>query len=229
MEYADGLVYATSGRVIEPETSQLVGTFLASGAVEPVPELARVYFVTGSTPIRTLRAFDQDTFQAAGSVEISGVSGTVDDLVRASADGLAFRSSGGQLVLLRNELLRPPLDTDRDGCTDAQELGPNEALGGRRDPTSLWDFMDVPTGAPPLRDRVVSGGDIGAVVARFGAMGDPGGNPRSPVPAAPAYHTAFDRAGVIAGGDPWDLRPADGAIGGGDVGATVIQFGHNCR
>jgi hypothetical protein len=30
------------------------------------------------------------------------------------------------------------------------------------------------------------------------------------------------------GGDPWDLLPPDGAIGGGDISAAVIQFGHHC-
>jgi hypothetical protein len=62
-------------------------------------------------------------------------------------------------------------DTDKDGCTDAQELGPNHALGGQRDPTNFWDFFDTPdttyttlTGAfaatdqPPFDILVANGG-----------------------------------------------------------------------
>ena len=35
-------------------------------------------------------------------------------------------------------------DVDKDGCTDAQELGPTPAAGGQRDPTNFWDFFDTP-------------------------------------------------------------------------------------
>jgi alpha-tubulin suppressor-like RCC1 family protein len=35
-------------------------------------------------------------------------------------------------------------DVDKDGCTDAQELGPSHATGGQRDPTNFWDFFDTP-------------------------------------------------------------------------------------
>ncbi|KKK48456.1 hypothetical protein LCGC14_3144910, partial [marine sediment metagenome] len=39
-------------------------------------------------------------------------------------------------------------DTDLDGCTDREELGGDETLGGKRDPLNFWDFYDVtgPTG-----------------------------------------------------------------------------------
>jgi hypothetical protein len=119
-------------------------------------------------------------------------------------------------------------DDDLDGCSEKQEFGSYAVLGGQRDPSNRWDFFDVPTGAPPARDRVVSGGDIAAVVARFGTFGDPGDDPLSPPPTAPAYHTAFDRGGVMAGGDLWDQLPPNGSISSADIGAVVAQFGHSC-
>jgi hypothetical protein len=122
----------------------------------------------------------------------------------------------------------PGPDTDNDGCDDLIELGPNQVLGGLRDPNNFWDFFDVPVGAPPARDRVVSGGDIAAVVARFGAFGDPGGDPLAPAPPAPAYHTAFERGGMTPGSDLWDLLPPNGSISSADIGAVVAQFGHSC-
>ncbi|MEX1254222.1 MAG: flexitail domain-containing putative surface protein [Dehalococcoidia bacterium] len=119
-------------------------------------------------------------------------------------------------------------DSDGDGCSDAQELGLDATEGGRRDPNNLWDFFDVPTGAPPpARDRAVTAGDIAGVVARFGATGKPG-DPLSPPPPAPAYHSAYERGGILPGGEPWDLQPADGSITAGDIAASVAQFGHSC-
>ncbi|MEX0992906.1 MAG: flexitail domain-containing putative surface protein, partial [Solirubrobacterales bacterium] len=133
------------------------------------------------------------------------------------------------------------VDSDRDGCHDDAELGLNAALGGQRNPASFWDFMDVPTGTPLARDRVVSGGDISAVVQRFGSNdstpgdfdrnSDPLSTPNLPVMPSGSrqnYHPAYDRGGVEPGGDPWDLLPADGSISGGDISAAVVQFGHSC-
>ena len=36
------------------------------------------------------------------------------------------------------------LDSDGDGCSDQEELGPNPNLGGQRDPHNPYDFYDVP-------------------------------------------------------------------------------------
>lgn len=121
-----------------------------------------------------------------------------------------------------------PRDVDLDGCLDITELGPNAGLGGSRNPKDRWDFFDVPTDAPPVRDRNVSIGDVGGIVGRYGAYGDPGGDPLAPPPAAPAYHTAYDRGGITPGGEPWNLLPPDGMITVGDIGAVVSQFGHSC-
>lgn len=126
-------------------------------------------------------------------------------------------------------------DDDLDGCANIQEAGVSSSTGGQRDPAYFWDFMDVPIGLPPERDRAVSVGDIGGVVARFGAFQDPPltkpealAQALTPPPPAPAYHAAFDRNGADPSGDPWDLFPPDGTITVGDIGAVVVQFGHTC-
>ncbi len=122
-------------------------------------------------------------------------------------------------------------DDDNDGCTDVAEqqtLPGSQATGGLRHPHDIWDFMDQWTGSPFTRDKIVAVGDIGAVVARFGASGDPNGNPLTPPVSATGYHTSADRNGSIPGLQPWNLQPPDGTIGIGDIGAVVAQFGHNC-
>ena len=115
-------------------------------------------------------------------------------------------------------------DTDSDGCTDLQELGASAVLGGRRDPTNFWDFFDTPDGNN-VRDRAITIGDIGRIVARFGTFGDPGIDPLSPPPAS-GYHTAFDRTPL--GPNLWNLGAPNGNVTIQDVGLEVAQFGHSC-
>ncbi|KKK88925.1 hypothetical protein LCGC14_2738260, partial [marine sediment metagenome] len=120
------------------------------------------------------------------------------------------------------------LDTDGDGCTDSEELGNNEKLGGRRDPLYFWDFYDA-TGPAGRDGKIDLMNDIFGVAFRFGATGNPSGDPLTVPPPHPAYHTAFDRGGVIPEGNPWDLLPADGNIDlMNDIFGVAFSFGHNC-
>ncbi|MCH7511118.1 MAG: S8 family serine peptidase [Chloroflexi bacterium] len=114
------------------------------------------------------------------------------------------------------------LDSDGDGCTDEQELGPNRLLGGQRNPLDFWDFFD------PNRDGAVSLLDFLAVLARVGTGGDPTIDPLSEPPPPPAYHTRFDRTGASPGGNPWQSGPPDGTISLRDFLALLAQFGHTC-
>ncbi|MGB2694126.1 MAG: flexitail domain-containing putative surface protein [Dehalococcoidia bacterium] len=118
-----------------------------------------------------------------------------------------------------------PPDSDRDGCTDGQELGPNAAFGGQRNSNKFWDFFDTPD-ALNGRDAIVSAGDLQRVVVRFGTTGFPG-DPLSPPPAS-GYHAAFDRSPPMAGAHPWEVRGPDGAIAANDILFSVGQFGHTC-
>jgi hypothetical protein len=119
-------------------------------------------------------------------------------------------------------------DDDNDGCTDTQEQGTDPLIGGRRSPHHSWDFMDQFTGSPLAKDRAVAIGDIGAVVARFGATGNPNGDPLATPASATGYHTSADRNGSFPGQNAWNLQPANGSVSIGDIGAAVGQFGHTC-
>jgi hypothetical protein len=100
-------------------------------------------------------------------------------------------------------------DTDGDGCADGREVGPDERLGGRRDPTNPWDYFN-PTG-----DGMTRVDDIVAVVGHYAKdLGNP------------AYDTRYDR--TYLGPDAWDLGPPDGLIRVVEILAIVRQFGHDC-
>lgn len=121
-----------------------------------------------------------------------------------------------------------PVDNDRDGCTNSQELGLTTSLGGNRSPSLFWDFFDTPNAAG-VRDKAIVISDINRVVSRFGSSTTPGSKATSYAqalgipPAAPAYHAGFDRtaAGAVTGAP-------DGSITVSDITRIVAQFGHNC-
>ena len=131
---------------------------------------------------------------------------------------LQFDHEPGEAIIRTSEAP----DTDGDGCTDAQEAGPDETRGGRRDPNNFWDFYD------PNRDGAVALGDFLAVLARFGSQGDANIDPLSEPPPPPAYHTRFDRGGQTPGGNLWDELPPNGQIGLSDFLSVLGQFGHTC-
>lgn len=108
IEYDDGRIYATSGRVIDAEGRVLIGTYPVSGLVEPDSSVGRTFFLTGSGSVRTVSAFDQQQFLLQDFLDVPGVSGTAGSLVRWGRDGLAFCTTGGQVFLIRSEIVPEP-------------------------------------------------------------------------------------------------------------------------
>jgi hypothetical protein len=102
-------------------------------------------------------------------------------------------------------------DMDGDGCTDAQERGPDETLGGRRDPQNPWDYFN------PTLDGVNRIDDVNAVVEHYAH--DQG--------VAPDYDARFDRT-LLAGANPWQFDEPDGLIRIVDISAAVRSYGHDC-
>jgi hypothetical protein len=162
--------------------------------------------------------------------------GVGDSSEQALGTALGAGDSDGDTLSDGSELLETgtdpvQADTDLDGCGDAAELGTDAPQGGLRDPLSFWDFFDVPAGSSLQRDGAVSVADISAIVTRFGASGDPDGDPLSRPPRGQGnrsvYHPAYDRGGS-AGPNVWNLLPPDGTISVGDILAAVQQFGHAC-
>jgi DNA-binding beta-propeller fold protein YncE len=104
IEYDAGLIYSTSGRVIDPVAGMLIGTYGGHGRVEPDSTVGRVFFIDDST----VRIFDQDTFLPLGTISVSGMSGDARNLIRWGQNGLAFSTTGGQVVLIQSSMIPEP-------------------------------------------------------------------------------------------------------------------------
>jgi hypothetical protein len=110
IKVAGGLVYGSSGKVMNPDTGTLLGTFSDASSFAFVPDAAagRVYYLNSdffNSSDLTLRAYDVNTFLPVGSQSISGVSGTPTNLVRWGANGLAFCTSAGEVYILQTSLI----------------------------------------------------------------------------------------------------------------------------
>ncbi len=131
-------------------------------------------------------------------------------------------------------------DGDGDGCPDALELGANHLQGGDRDPTSPWDFFDVPSPALTAstttgsRNRSVTIGDVIGILLYVGTLNGAGANAngvsyntdinRNGVPDGQEY----DRAGSSDPTKPWRSGPPSGAVTIADAITALSQVGDTC-
>jgi len=135
------------------------------------------------------------------------------------------------LILVFLDDLVPAGDYDNDGCTNAQEVGIDQRLGGRRNPKNFWDFPDM---FNPTRDKTILINDVSAVIQRYRANDANGTaliNRNSPplTTAIPAtgYHPIFDHTYV--GPNGWNLGPPDGQILIEDVSNVMQQYRYHCN
>jgi hypothetical protein len=108
IRFDGGLIYSTTGRVIDPVARVLVGTFAGidfGALVRPDSASGRIFFLNGNA---TLLVFDPTTFLPLGSLNIPGVSGRATSLIRWGSDGLAFRTSNNQIFVVQSPVAVAP-------------------------------------------------------------------------------------------------------------------------
>ena len=104
-----GLIYASNGVVVNPQTRTVATTFPASVSVCPESARNRVYFLTQSGTTVTLKAFDATTHALVSSATVTGVSGTAaGSLIRCGGNRLAFQTTGSKIYIVKNPSLVPP-------------------------------------------------------------------------------------------------------------------------
>jgi hypothetical protein len=134
--FANGLVYSTFGRVLDPETQNLVGSFkttntnFALGSTLVVdPALNRIFFAGNNGGGIQILAYELNTFLPVGGIVIQNVgSSPPTRMLRWGSNGLAIRSSDGQVVLIQSKLIaNTPVPT---GVRfSATQLSTSESVG----------------------------------------------------------------------------------------------------
>lgn len=97
----------------------MVGTAPYAGLVVPDAKAGRAFYLHGSGNNYNLTAVNFTNLQLVGSFVVTNVLGTPTSLVRWGVDGLAFRTTGGQLYVIRTILAD---DRDSDSLPDSWEL-----------------------------------------------------------------------------------------------------------
>ncbi|HLK05345.1 MAG TPA: hypothetical protein VKT53_12965 [Candidatus Acidoferrum sp.] len=98
------LVYSDDGHIVTPSTGLPAGLFAASGVMVPDSSLNKAFFLgqtqsqVGSTNF-TIESFDLVHFTPLNSIVVSNVTGNPLRLIRWGANGLAFNTTGGQIIL----------------------------------------------------------------------------------------------------------------------------------
>jgi uncharacterized repeat protein (TIGR01451 family) len=114
-----GRLYTAGGEVIDPSAAVVLTNLPYSGLVCPDSPSGKVFYLTVSGSIGTLHAVNVSNFIETGNVTIPNISGTPTSLIRWGVDGLAFRTTGGQLFLVRTTLAD---DRNNDGLPDSWQI-----------------------------------------------------------------------------------------------------------
>jgi hypothetical protein len=114
----NGILYTSAGQMVNPTTRVLLGTFpgAASVAFTSDSSVGRAYYLVRNQSLIntwTLKAYDVNTFTLIGSLDITNVQGDATSLVRWGTNGLAFRTTLGQVFLVQTSLIptNDPLPT----------------------------------------------------------------------------------------------------------------------
>lgn len=175
IKFDNGLIYSTSGEVLDPATSTLLGTFPVSGLVVPDSSAGRVYFLqwTNASPTVTIFGFDNQTFLPLEYLTIPNVAGTPGSFIRWGADGLAFRTSGSQVYFLRKSSFHPyptvaPTFTTRpDGIRKLTLLANDIAYN----PADHLMYASVPSAAGSIGNSITSFDPVAGSVGQSIFMG----------------------------------------------------------
>jgi sugar lactone lactonase YvrE len=110
IKFSNGLIFTSTGQVINPDTNTLLGTFSGASTVAFVPDAAngRAYYLTADQfggGNFLLKVYDINTFLLLGSLSLPTASGNPTSLLRWGPNGLAFRTSTGQLFIIQTSLI----------------------------------------------------------------------------------------------------------------------------
>jgi len=114
-----GRLYTAGGEVIDPVAAVVVTNLPYSGLVCPDSGAGKIFYLTTAGSTGTLHAVDVSNFVETGAVTVNNISGTPTSLIAWGTDGLAFRTTGNQVFLIRTVLAD---DRNNDGLPDSWQL-----------------------------------------------------------------------------------------------------------
>lgn len=117
--YEGGLIFGTSGAVLNPSVPGVIGTFAVESSfaccrmVAPDSAMGRVFFLTQVGLNHHVQAHDLKMFLPLKSLEFLAEGGG-KGFVRWGTNGLALASTDGKIYLIQSSLLTPPTNSPVD-------------------------------------------------------------------------------------------------------------------
>jgi uncharacterized repeat protein (TIGR01451 family) len=149
-----GRLYTAGGEVIDPVAAVVITNLPYSGLVCPDSGAGKIFYLTTSGSTGTLHAVDVSNFVETGAVTINNISGTPTSLISWGTDGLAFRTTGSQVFLIRTTLAD---DRNNDGLPDSWQLqyfgsltAPGSGPNDDPDHDGLSNLQEYQAGSNPL-------------------------------------------------------------------------------
>lgn len=131
-DFGTGLIYSDDGKVADPSTQAVVGTYNGSGLVAPDSSLNRV-FILGQTAAQantnnyTIASFDEKAYTFVSSITVEGLVGAPIQLIRWGTSGLAllthnFVSGSGMLYLIQDATFVSALKSGVSNSSRLEEM-----------------------------------------------------------------------------------------------------------
>ncbi len=116
IKFAGGLIYTSTGAVIDPQTSKIIGQFVGPGlgtaasstfppVMAPDPDHQRVFFLTTDGATANLYAYDTGSYALIAGLTIPYVYGAPVRLVVCGDAGVAFCTTYGQVFFCEADKL----------------------------------------------------------------------------------------------------------------------------
>ena len=181
----------------------------------------RAYYLTTSGGVGTIHVLDMPSLMQIKTLTVPNVGGSPASFIRWGADGLAFRTTAGQVFLIRDTSVN---DHDWDGLDDAWEIqyfGSINGLGGGAgedpDGDGMTNLDEFRAGTNPLDPRSF---------LRISGVETTGGQHRISFPTATSRRYRVERTLTLLPGG-WSTL-ADNLQGtGGTLEVTDATSGNN--
>jgi hypothetical protein len=206
-------VYSEGGQVANASTGAPSGLFQISGPMVPDATTNTAYFVSQQTGATVIKSFDLTHFTPVSSLTVPGVSGTVERILRWGNNGLAFNTTGGQIVLMGGTLpVAPPFPT----ATPIPTPAPTPAPTAQTPVIASLSPGSASAGGPAFSITVNGTNFIATSVVKLN------GSARTTTFVSPTQLTAAINASDIANAGTSIITVDNGASGGSSAGSTFF-------
>lgn len=109
IQFDSGLIYSTTGNVVDPVSKTVAGTFAGVGVADSMvidDTLRRVYFLTHDSISKSvsISSYDKSSYRALGTQTVVGATAQGTDLARWGSSGFAV-STGNEIILIATSSL----------------------------------------------------------------------------------------------------------------------------